>query len=307
MFFFAARVGILPRIALNIIGIGEVLWDLLPAGRQLGGAPANFAFHTRALGAYGAIISRVGDDENGRDILRTLGERGVPPMWVQVDPAAPTGTVAVALRDGQPEYTIHEDVAWDRIVADEGALKIAAKADAVCFGTLAQRCETSRAAIYELLSATRENAVRVLDANLRQSFFTREILERSLDFANILKVNEHELPVIAGMFEIGGDEDDQIERLALKFGLRMIALTRGDRGSVLFCKGEWSDHPGAPARVADTIGAGDLFAAAMILGILRGWNLDAVNAAANQVAAYVASQPGGMPDLPKEIRALFKT
>jgi fructokinase len=294
--------------ALTLIGLGEVLWDLLPAGRQLGGAPANFAYHARALGADGRIISRVGRDANGGEIVARLEQLGIPTDCIQVDPTAPTGTVSVDLSpDGQPLYTIHENVAWDRIAGEENARRAVERADAVCYGTLAQRSETSRTTILRLLSSTRPDCMRVLDVNLRQHFYSREIIEQSLELATVLKVNDAELPRLAELFGVTGGARTQIATFAERFNLRTVACTRGDRGSVLLHEGRWSDHPGIQTKVADTIGAGDSFTAAMTLGLLAGWELDEVNEQANRIATFVASRAGGTPELPADLRARFVT
>jgi fructokinase len=290
----------------RLIGIGEVLWDLLPGGRQLGGAPANFAYHARALGADGRIISRVGRDANGGEIIARLEQLGVPTDCIEIDPTAPTGTVSVELSsDGQPHYKIHQDVAWDRIAGEENGCRAVQDADAVCFGSLAQRSELSRNNIRKLLSLTKPGCLRVLDVNLRQHFYSRAIIEQSLQLATVLKVNDEELPRLAEMFSLTGDARTQIAELSKRFELRTVACTRGERGSILLHDGEWSDHPGIATTVADTIGAGDSFTAAMTLGLLAGWGLDRINEEANRVAAYVASRPGGTPILPEKIRARF--
>ncbi|MGZ8920001.1 MAG: carbohydrate kinase family protein [Limisphaerales bacterium] len=294
-------------MSFRFIGLGEVLWDMLPGGRQLGGAPANFAYHACALGAEGRIISRVGRDAEGRDILARLTELGVPVDCIEIDPVAPTGTVSVEVSaDGQPRFTIHQDVAWDCIEGEENAREAVERADAVCFGTLAQRHEVSRAAICRLLKHAPPDALRVLDVNLRQQFYSRELIEQSLSLANVLKVNDHELPIISGMFRLGGDSQDQMTQLAENYDLRAVACTRGEDGSLLLVDGRWSDHPGAPTQVVDTVGAGDSFTAAMVLGLLAGWELDCVNARANRLAAFVASSAGATPVLPSEISAPFR-
>src|SRR5688572_22746224 len=198
----------------NLIGLGEILWDLLPSGPQLGGAPGNFAYHASALGAHGTIISRVGSDQNGTDILSRLHHLGLSPDLIQIDPDVVTGTVSVELDDGQPRYIIHENVAWDRIAAKTETLQAAASADAICFGTLAQRSETSRASIHEILAQGKPEALLILDVNLRQSFYSAELIERSLRAANILKINDAELPVLAGLLQLTGDTRSQLAELA---------------------------------------------------------------------------------------------
>jgi fructokinase len=290
----------------NLIGLGEILWDLLPSGRQLGGAPANFAYHAKALGANGTIISRVGSDQNGADILSRLRELGLSTDLIQIDSDVPTGTVSVELEsDGQPRYIIHQNVAWDRIAAKPETLRTAASGDAICFGTLAQRSETSRTSIHAILSQTKPETLRILDVNLRQSFYSGESIDRSLGTANILKINDAELPVLARFLSLTGDVRSQLAELANRYSLELIALTRGAHGSLLFANGRWSEHNGVPTNVADTIGAGDSFTAAMALGYLSRWDLDKINEHANRVAAFVASRAGATPDLPPELREPF--
>ena len=291
----------------RVLGVGEILWDLLPSGAQLGGAPANFACHARALGADAGIVTRIGDDSLGREIFRRLEAMRLPLNLVQIDPAAPTGTVGVQLSgEGVPQFTIHEGVAWDRLETTTASLAAAATADAVCFGSLAQRATASRHAIRELVRATRATALRILDVNLRQHFYSRELIEESLRLANVLKLNDAELPVLAEMFSLGGDARAQIVALAVRFELRLVALTRGPLGSLLFADGRWSKCQPRPVVVADTVGAGDAFTAAMALGFLRDWELDAINSAASEVARHVCSQPGATPPLPAALVDRFR-
>jgi fructokinase len=290
----------------KIVGIGEVLWDLLPGGKQLGGAPANFAYHASALGAEARIVSRMGRDTSGHELLERLKQLGLRTDCIEVDPGAPTGTVSVQVAaDGQPQFTIHENVAWDRIAGEANARRAVAEANAVCFGTLAQRCETSRAAIHALLALAAPESLHIFDVNLRQHFHSREVIERSLAVANVLKVNETELPLIAEMLGIAGDARAQMKELATRYPLRVLACTRGAHGALLLAYGHWSDHPGIPTKVADTVGAGDSFTAALTIGMLSGWELDLINHRANDVAAFVASRPGGTPELPQRLREGF--
>ncbi|MCX6910211.1 MAG: carbohydrate kinase [Verrucomicrobia bacterium] len=290
-------------MSFKVLAVGEILWDLLPSGKQLGGAPANFAYHAHALGAEARVFSRVGGDPLGREILDRLRALGLPTGGVGMDATAPTGTVSVELAaDGQPRFTIHENVAWDRLVADEASLTFAAQADAVCFGSLAQRSEPSRRAIRALVTATPATALRVFDINLRQQFYSREVVEESLRLANVLKLNDTELPVLAAMFGLGDSVREQLVALAHRFALRAVALTRGAHGSVLLADGVWSEHTGLTVKVVDTVGAGDAFTAAMALGLLAGRPLDDINRHANEVAAYVCSQPGATPALPQSLR-----
>jgi fructokinase len=286
-----------------IIAVGEVLWDLLPAGKQLGGAPANFTYQCRCLGADARLVTRVGDDPLGREARERFGLLGLPTATVQVDPESPTGTVAVALDDdGQPRFTIREHVAWDRIAADEAAIAMAAGADAVCFGTLAQRCKPSRRAIRALVAATRPDALRIFDVNLRPPFVDRDVIEDSLELAGALKLNHHELHELAAMFGLPSGVREAMAELARRFDLSPVALTRGDRGSLLLADGVWSDHPGRPVAVCDTIGAGDAFTATLVVGLLDGRPLDEINRHANEVAALVCSRPGGMSSVAVALR-----
>lgn len=290
----------------RIVGIGELLWDLLPTGAQIGGAPANFAYHAGALGADALPISRVGADPLGHDLLAQLKVLGVNADCVQIDPVRPTGTVAVEIdAEGQPQFDIRRDVAWDHLHASSAALIAASSADAICFGTLAQRDPVSREAIRTLVAASPSEALRVLDVNLRQQYYSRALIEESLALATVLKVNDLELPRLVALFSLTGDVRAQLEQLADRWQLRAVALTRGDRGSVLLTAHAYSEHPGVRVTVSDTIGAGDAFTAAMTVGLLFGWSLDEVNAQANEVAAFVASCAGGTPSLPASLRDAF--
>ena len=290
----------------KIVALGEVLWDLLPEGKMLGGAPANFAFHAHALGAESRLVSRVGDDRLGREILQRFSAKGLPIDGLQVDAAAPTGTVSVHLSDdGQPHYIIHEGVAWDAIAANPEAMSYVGGADAVCFGSLAQRSEASRETIRALVAATPSDAWRIFDINLRQDYYARETIETSLGLANVLKLNETELPVLAEMFGLTGESRDQLAALAARFDLRAIALTLGAGGSLLRVGETFSAHAGTPVRVRDTIGAGDSFTAMLSLGLIAGWPADQINERANAIAAFVCSQSGATPDLPEELRVGF--
>jgi fructokinase len=283
----------------NVIGVGEVLWDILPSGKQLGGAPANFAYHAHALGARSRVISRVGQDPLGVELLQRLQGLGLPTADIQIDPSAPTGTVSVELSaDGQPRFTIHENVAWDSLALEKAALAAVADADVVAFGTLAQRREPARSTIQALLAAVRPGAWRILDLNLRQHYFSREIIETSLRLANIVKFNDSELPVLAELLGLRGSVREQVEQLARQHTQRLVCLTRGAHGSLLYSEGQWAEDPGQAVVVKDTVGAGDAFTAALAVGVLAGKPLDAINRRANQVARSVCSCEGATPPLP---------
>ena len=289
-----------------VVGIGEVLWDMLPGGKQLGGAPANFAYHANALGARGAVVSRVGNDELGREILARLDALGVDRTHVSTDPDHPTGTVDVRVdAAGVPEYVIHEGVAWDFL--ESGAnlcISLASHVDAVCYGTLAQRSPTSHRAIREFVLVAEPTGLRVFDINLRQQYFSSELIEEGLFASHVLKLNDAELPVVCELLGVKGSGSlEQARALAKRYSLHLVALTRGPRGSLLVCRdGRTSDHPGSPAsNVVDTVGAGDAFTAALVLGLLASHDLDRINAGANRLAAYVCTQPGATPPIPRAL------
>jgi len=292
-----------PQTKLRLVaGIGEVLWDMLPQGCQLGGAPANFAYHAHALGADSWPVTRVGQDALGQEILERFHALGLRTDCVTLDPSAPTGTVAVELSpEGQPRFMIHENVAWDRLELNDAARSVAARADAVCFGTLAQRSTAARTAIGEFLSITRRDALRIFDINLRQQYFSPDLIAQSLAQANVLKINDQELPVVAALFSLTGSPAEQLAELARRHQLSLVALTCGANGSVLYAQGQFSHHPGKAIKVLDSVGAGDAFTAAMVMGWLASWDLDRINEHANAVAAFVCSQPGATPVLPPHL------
>lgn len=287
----------------KVVGIGEVLWDLLPSGRQLGGAPANFAYHARALGADANVVTRIGNDSLGHEILSRFQQMDLPIATVQVDETAPTGTVTVTLDgEGVPQFIIHEKVAWDRLALVEQAVNEVRRANAICFGSLAQRDPTSRATIQSLVQTVPATALRVLDVNLRQKYYSPAVIDQSLRLSNVFKLNDAELPILAEMFGLGGSMRNQIERLAGDFGLRVVALTRGAQGSLLYQQGRWSEQSAQPTNVVDTVGAGDAFTSALVMGLLNQVDLDAVHAAAAELAGYVCSCPGATPVLPAPLR-----
>jgi fructokinase len=291
-------------MSFSVVGIGEVLWDLLPGGPQLGGAPANFACHARALGADASVVTRVGDDELGHRILDRFRKMCLPLNTVQVDPVAPTGTASVTLNpSGIPQFHLQENVAWDRLVVTEHLLNIVQTADAICFGTLAQRGVVSRSAIQRLLAVASADALRIFDVNLRGSFYSRDVIDQSLALANVLKLNSDELPILGEMFSIGGGTPrSQIQSLAKMFQLRIVALTCGEKGSLIYAEGVWSEQVPAPTPVVDTVGAGDSFTAALVMGLLAGMPLQDAHAFANEVSTFVCSQPGATPALPQAFR-----
>lgn len=291
-------------MTVSILGIGEILWDILPEGRQLGGAPANFAYHCTEMGARGHLVSCVGDDELGHEALQKIRAVGLDDRHIAVDTTHATGTATVEVdQKGAPSFVLHHPVAYDFIPFSNELSGLAASVDAVAFGTLAQRSAVSRKTIHDVLTSVSDDCLRVFDINLRQQFYTREVIAESLDLASVLKINDEELPAVAEMFGVEGAEPlSLIEKLAERFGLGVVALTRGDQGSLLWQLGELSEHEGCHPRVVDSVGAGDAFTAVLVSGLLHSRKLDDINIHANRVAAFVCEQHGATPDLPDELR-----
>ncbi|MGA8437322.1 MAG: carbohydrate kinase [Candidatus Sulfotelmatobacter sp.] len=281
----------------TIVGLGELLWDLFPAGKQLGGAPTNFAYITSLLGDDGIPVSRLGDDPLGREAIHRLGELGLSTEFIQQDAHHPTGTVKVAVDlSGQPHFEIAMPVAWDFFAWTPQWQQLAQRADAVCFGTLAQRSEHSCTTMRSFLLGTRPSALRVCDINLRQTFFTAQVVAESMKLATIVKLNHEELSRVMRLVELEHrGEEDSARRLLSAYDLKLVCITRGSNGSLLVSANERSQHPGFTIEVADTVGAGDAFTAALVHGYLRGSSLVEINETANRVGAWVASQPGGTP------------
>ena len=284
-----------------VVGLGELLWDLFPKGKQLGGAPANFAYIAALLGDTGIVASRVGDDRLGQEALWHLKSNSLDISRIQRDPVHPTGTVKVELdSNGQPEYQITENVAWDFMEFSEDWISLARSAHAVCFGTLAQRNPASRAAIRAFLSALPSFAIGIFDVNLRQSYFNAEILRDSLRHAKVLKLNHQEFPRFLDLLQCPLKSSDRSDVAAARwlcreFSLRLVCITRGGNGSILVTAQSHHEHPGFKVKIADTVGAGDAFTATMVHHALRGSSLATTNAAANRMGAWVASQEGAMP------------
>ena len=284
---------------MKILSIGEVLWDLLLSGRKVGGAPANFAFHCMQLGADVRLLSRVGDDDLGRELIEFYRSLGLSTEFIETDPTAPTGTVGVELSaDGQPKYTIHENVAWDKIEATEAAVQFVQSADAVAFGTLAARSETTLRTIQTLVSQAKPSALRVLDLNLRGTFVDRNVIELMLRLANILKLNDEELARLAAMFEMPGSTETQhVDWFIDRYGLKMLILTCGSQGSRIFHEGKEYVRASRKVEVVDTVGAGDAFTAMVVVGLLSGWSIETIHERANDIAAFVCTQSGATPKL----------
>jgi fructokinase len=287
-----------------IVGIGELLWDLLPEGPQLGGAVSNFSVMAARLGDHAIIASRVGDDKLGHDALELLANLPVDSTYVQQDKNHVTGSVTVTLREGQPQYVIHEPVAWDYLEFTPQWLSLAQRADAVCFGTLAQRNPNSQRTIRGFLAETRPDCMRLLDVNLREPFCTTATLESSLHFATVLKMNDGEVAHVLQMLGLPHTWDTTPDALVSgartligEFQLALICITMGGNGSLLIGPSQVDRHPGVPAQVVDTVGAGDTFTAALAHYYLRGASLSVLNEAGNRWGAWMASQHGAMPKL----------
>jgi len=281
----------------NIIGIGELLWDVLPEGKKLGGAPCNFVYHAQKQGAVGVVLSAIGDDTNGKEILEILKAKKISAELIQVN-KKPTSTVDIALNaEGVPEYTIHQDVAWDFMVLNDDTLKAVSESDIICFGSLAQRNSTSRKTIEKILNHSRPETLLVYDINLRQDFYSKEIIERSLQLCNVLKLNEDELPVVCELLEVKAkSEDGQILELIKAYNLKLVAYTKGSEGSLLMTSSEKSYLPTPKVKVKDTVGAGDSFTATMIVGFANGKPLKELHQKAVKISAFVCTQDGAMPE-----------
>lgn len=299
-----------------VLGIGELLWDLLPSGAVLGGAPANFSVMAGRLGSHAAILSRIGRDDLGRQAVSVLDPMPVDTENLQIDPVHETGRVTVELQNGQPSYVIHQPAAWDFLELTDDWVRLAERVDAICFGSLAQRSLESRQTIQTLAAQTSSKCVRVFDVNLRAPFYSSEVVQESLELATVMKLNDTEMPVVLGLLGLpAGEAGDPgalrsgADRVLAEFPtLRMVAVTRGAHGSLLVTREAWHEHPGIRTTVVDTIGAGDAFTAAMTHYLLRGGGVDGnglatLNEAGNRWGAWVASQQGAMPALSEQIRS----
>lgn len=288
----------------TIVGMGEALWDVLPEGKKLGGAPANFAYHMSQFGYDSVVISAIGDDKLGNEILDNLNTKQLQHQIEKVP--YPTGVVQVTLDDaGVPCYEIKENVAWDNIPFTPALAELAHHTQAVCFGSLAQRSVVSRETISRFLDAMPNNGgqYKIFDINLRQGFYTKEILENSFNQCNILKINDEELITISRLFGFPGiDLQDKCWILLAKFNLKMLILTCGINGSYVFTPGEVSFVETPKVKVADTVGAGDAFTAAFMAAVLAGKPVVQAHRLAVDVSAYICTQNGAMPLLPEEMK-----
>ena len=293
-----------------ILGIGELLWDMLPEGARLGGAPANFSVMAGRLGNHAAILSRVGRDDLGRDAVHLLNPLPADTSFLQIDPMHTTGQVTVSFDNGQPAYTIHHPAAWDFLELSDEWVRLAERADAICFGSLAQRSVESRQTIQTLAAQASSRCVRIFDVNLRPPFYSSEVIQESLELATVFKMNDAEVSQVLALLGLPGEDDTEgdslrrgADRLLMEFPtLQMVAITCGGHGSLLVTRDGWHQHAGFPVRVADTIGAGDAFTAALAHYLLRGAELPVLNEAGNRWGSWIASQSGAMPPLPEATR-----
>jgi fructokinase len=278
-----------------IVGIGEILFDLLPSGAQLGGAPANFAYHVCCLGGRGVAVSAIGKDKLGEEVKTILAAKKLEAVLPEVD--YPTGVVHVELDGrGVPQYTIVEDVAWDNVPYTQEMKELARSAAAVCFGTLAQRNPVSRATVMNFIADMPADSLKVYDINLRQHFYSRVIIEDSLRVADILKINDEEIAVVSDLLGLDASPEQACRSLISMYGLRLVILTKGADGSEVITPDAKYSVECPKVKIADTVGAGDSFTAAFVQAYLRGDSIENCHNIANRISAFVCSRSGAMPD-----------
>jgi fructokinase len=280
---------------INVIGLGEVLWDVLPDGKELGGAPANFAYHVNNLGVKSTVISAIGNDDLGNEIKEILNSKNID-YELNIS-ANPTGTVSVKLHNGIPDYIIHENVAWDDLALNDSAKAKLRKADAICFGSLAQRSQKSRQAIYEAIGLAPKKSIKVFDINLRQNFYSKDLIGDSIKLANILKLNTEELCILQEYYNLDTNQEKACNQLIEHFNLQLVALTNGSKNSILFTKDAMSMIPTPRIKVVDTVGAGDSFTAAMVTSLLKGESLKNMHRKAVDYSARVCMKKGATPTI----------
>lgn len=290
--------------AATFLGIGELLWDCFPDQRLPGGAPANVAFHARQLGLASSVVTRVGCDPLGDELIRYLQSHGLPIQLVQRDPHHPTSTVTIFPAEIPLRYEFLKDCAWDFMETTPAVVSAVAKAQAMCFGTLAQRSSQSQEAIHAMLEQASHDAIVMYDINLRPPFYDRQTIERSLAKATHFKLNDDEVAILRGFGFAGGSLRDFATSLFDRFPLKLIAITRGANGCFVATRDAEVDLPGKVVQVVDTVGAGDAFTAALIWSQLAGWPIQKGAMLANHLGGLVASRPGAMPDLTTELPRL---
>ncbi len=288
-----------------VVGLGEILWDVFPERKVLGGAPANFAYHVSQFGFEGYVVSAVGPDVLGHEILRSLKRKELNALVETVD--FNTGTVQVTLSGaGIPKYEICENVAWDNIPFTSETENLAKKAQVVCFGSLAQRSEVSRETIRKFLKAMPKDSLKIFDINMRLNYYTKEIIDESLKLSNMMKLNDEEVVKIAKLFHWEGTEEEICKKLLHDYSLQIVILTKGTQGSYVFTPEKVSFAPSPRVHVADTVGAGDSFTAAFVAAYLNGLPIEEAQQLAAEVAAYVCQQHGAMPKLADAFVELFR-
>jgi fructokinase len=289
-----------------VIGLGELLWDCFSDSRRPGGAPANVAFQANQLDCEGVVCSRIGQDQLGEELTAFLETQGVSTRTLQFDANHPTGTVTVEIKEGNhPEYTIHQDVAWDAMDFTPDWQQLMQSASAICFGSLAQRREPSRTTIQQCLAATTDDCLIVYDVNLRQDYYSTTVLEESLHACRAVKLNHEELVVISQLLNTSTEESQFANEIQSRFGVDLVIITRGENGCLLISADETVDVPGEKIEVADAVGAGDAFTAGLISALLKNWPLKTAGEFANCVGAKVASSSGAMPDLKEDFAELI--
>lgn len=284
-----------------IVGLGEILWDVFPNGKVLGGAPANFAYHVSQFGFDGRAISAIGNDELGDEIIENLNKKEL--KYIVEKTPFPTGTVQVTLSgNGIPQYEITQNVAWDNIPFTPEMEDLARKTKTVCFGSLAQRNQASRLTINKFLDLVPCDAFKIFDINLRQHFYSQELINHSLTRCNILKINDDEVILVAKLFDwVGLSEMEICKKLLQNYTLKMVVLTKGTEGSYVITEDETSFKPTPLVKVADTVGAGDSFTAGFVASLLKGKSISEAHEIAVKVSAFVCTQHGAMPVLPDNI------
>lgn len=284
----------------KVIGFGEILWDMLPDGRKLGGAPANFAYHSNCLGCEGWVVSSVGKDKSGDEIKDIISRKKFNACLGESD--RPTGTVNINLdAEGIPSYEIVENVAWDDIVLTDEMKRLASEASALCFGSLVQRNETSRKSLYEFIGLMPDDALKIYDINLRQNFYDVEVISDSMEFADILKINDEELKVVSGILSLTGSRVQICRNLLRRYSLKLVILTKGKAGSDVVTEDSVYSVSPLPVKVVDTVGAGDSFTATFVACYLSGNAISECHRKASAVSSYVCSCKGAMPEYSKEL------
>ena len=285
-----------------VVGLGEVLWDMLPEGRKIGGAPVNFAYHAGQFGIDTMAVSAIGNDKLGEDTIAEMNGKHLNHIFPSVP--YPTGSVQVKLDEkGVPAYDIKENVAWDNIPFTNEIESVARSCRAVCFGSLAQRNAVSRNTIRKFIESTPDGCIRIFDINLRQNFYTSNVIRDSLELCNILKINDEEIMLVSRMFNYDSSNIENVCRTIMEdFSLEMVILTCGTKGSYIFTKDDVSFMPTPKVNVADTVGAGDSFTGSFCAAILRGLPVAEAHKKAVEVSAYVCTQNGAMPEIPESMK-----